>query len=137
MPSSPTNTFLAYIDESGDEGFKFGLGSSEWFVLSALIVRRSIERTELSVVGEVKKRLRKTKPLHFQNLRHQQRLLFISELAKMQVRTASVLVHKPSIEAPQTFKARHNGKTTFRINELDDARWKAITGKNAVGEKRR
>ncbi len=32
----------------------------------------------------------------------------------------------------RTFKQRHGGKTAFRLAEMDDARWKAITGKNAV-----
>ena len=30
--------FIAYIDESGDEGMKFEKGSSKWFVLSAVVV---------------------------------------------------------------------------------------------------
>ena len=36
-------SFLAYIDESGDEGFVFnedGSGSSRWFVLSAAVIRQ-------------------------------------------------------------------------------------------------
>jgi hypothetical protein len=36
-----TTSFVAYIDESGDEGFKFlpnEQGSSRWFVLSALLL---------------------------------------------------------------------------------------------------
>ena len=36
-----------------------------------------------------------------------------------------------------TFMARHKGKTTFRVSELDDGRWEAITGKRAIPEKRR
>ncbi|HWE01892.1 MAG TPA: DUF3800 domain-containing protein [Tepidisphaeraceae bacterium] len=38
MPES----FIVYIDESGDDGFKFntgGSGSSEWFILSAVVIR--------------------------------------------------------------------------------------------------
>ena len=38
-----TASFVAYVDESGDEGFKFlpnEQGSSRWFVLSALVVRK-------------------------------------------------------------------------------------------------
>lgn len=36
-------SFVAYVDESGDEGFKFlpnAQGSSRWFVLSAMVIRR-------------------------------------------------------------------------------------------------
>ena len=38
-----TSSFVAYMDESGDEGFKFlpnDQGSSRWFVLSALVIRK-------------------------------------------------------------------------------------------------
>lgn len=31
-----------------------------------------------------------------------------------------------------TFKKRHGGKTTFKLAELDDAKWEAITGKKAT-----
>ena len=34
-------TFVVYIDESGDEGFSFGKGSSEWFVLSAVVTKKA------------------------------------------------------------------------------------------------
>lgn len=39
------------------------------------------------------------------------------------------LKDEPSLEA---FRKRHGGKTTFRLEELDDARWEAITGKKAL-----
>ena len=32
----------------------------------------------------------------------------------------------------QTFEARHGGQVTFRLAELDDEKWKAITGKAAT-----
>ena len=38
-----TASFVAYVDESGDEGFKFlpnEKGSSRWFVLSAMVIRK-------------------------------------------------------------------------------------------------
>lgn len=39
MPTQPEPTFNVYLDESGDEGFQFGQGSSDWFVLSAVVTR--------------------------------------------------------------------------------------------------
>jgi len=30
--------FIAYVDESGDEGMKFEKGSPRWFVLSAVVI---------------------------------------------------------------------------------------------------
>jgi nitrous oxide reductase accessory protein NosL len=37
----------------------------------------------------------------------------------------------------ETFRARHGGRTTFRMSELDDDRWQAITGKNVLAGRRR
>jgi hypothetical protein len=34
-------TFVVYIDESGDEGFAFSEGSSEWFILSGVVTRKA------------------------------------------------------------------------------------------------
>ena len=43
-------SFVVYVDESGGEGFSFGQGSSDWFVLSAVITRAaSLAGTSLSV----------------------------------------------------------------------------------------
>jgi nitrous oxide reductase accessory protein NosL len=36
-----------------------------------------------------------------------------------------------------TFKNRHGGKTSFRLDEMNDERWKTITGKNILGGKAR
>lgn len=35
----------------------------------------------------------------------------------------------------ETFMKRHKGKTTFRLSEMDDARWEKITGKRALRSK--
>lgn len=35
----------------------------------------------------------------------------------------------------ETFKSRHGGKTVFRLSEMTDEKWKAITGKTAVPAK--
>lgn len=44
----------------------------------------------------------------------------------------SVIVPLKSPSDVDTFKQRHGGKETFRLKELDDARWKSITGKGAT-----
>lgn len=38
------SSFIAYVDESGDQGFVFhsdGGGSSRWFILSAAVIRQT------------------------------------------------------------------------------------------------
>jgi nitrous oxide reductase accessory protein NosL len=37
----------------------------------------------------------------------------------------------------ETFVSRHGGTSVFRLSEMDDSRWEAITGKRAGGGARR
>lgn len=107
MPSS----FIAYVDESGDEGFSFAAGSSEWFVLSALLLRRETELEAVKVLDGVKELLKKEprRPLHFRKLEHHQRVAYVTELAKhrTRMRTISVLVHKPSLKDVDRFRGKY------------------------------
>jgi hypothetical protein len=50
------SSFIAYVDESGDEGFVFnpdGSGSSRWFVLSAAVIRQSNDLQMVSCRREI------------------------------------------------------------------------------------
>lgn len=49
-------TFVASVDESGDEGFQFGKGSS-WFVLAGIVLRQADELSQIKLVDEVRARL--------------------------------------------------------------------------------
>lgn len=102
-------SFIVYVDESGDEGFQFNKGSSEWFVLSAVIARSVQENNVASLLDTVRSALGKDprKPLHFRNLKHEQRLLYVQKIAQANLRTISVLVHKPSIKEPEIFQGRY------------------------------
>jgi Protein of unknown function (DUF3800) len=59
--AAPSYSHVAYIDEAGDEGFKFAVdgkkGSSEWFVLSAVIVRTEIDIATTKLVDRVRAKL--------------------------------------------------------------------------------
>ena len=68
-----SSSFIAYIDESGDEGFVFnadGSGSSRWFVLSAVVIRRDNDLQLVSCLKETRALLHKAPktPLHFVDL---------------------------------------------------------------------
>jgi hypothetical protein len=103
------SSFLVYIDESGDEGFQFGGGSSQWFVLSAVITRRATDLDTVKLVDHTRTHLAKPprKPLHFKDLKHEQRLPYISRIASAELKTVSVLVHKPSLLEPEKFQERY------------------------------
>lgn len=104
-------SFVVYIDESGDEGFVFredGSGSSRWFVLSAVVVRRSNDLQMVSCLKTVREVLQKApkSPLHFVDLKHEQRIPYIRRVGELPIRTVSVLIHKPSIQEPETFQSQ-------------------------------
>ena len=102
-------SFLAYIDESGDEGFIFnadGSGSSRWFVLSAAVIREAKDLQMVSCLKSVRETLLKpvNTPLHFVDLKHEQRIPYIRRVGELPIRTVSVLVYKPLIAEPEKFQ---------------------------------
>ena len=103
------SSFIAYVDESGDEGFVFnpdGTGSSRWFVLSAAVIRQTNDLQMVSCMKDVRtvlKRAPKT-PLHFVDLKHEQRVPYIRRVGTLPIRTVSVLVYKPLIVEPEKFQ---------------------------------
>jgi hypothetical protein len=100
--------FTVYIDESGDEGFRFGRGSSDWFVLSGVITPND-QVNVLKIVDHIREILgREPKsPLHFRDLRHEQKIPYLDCLAKHQLRIVTILVHKPSLKEPEKFQERY------------------------------
>lgn len=104
-----TASFVVYIDESGDEGFNFGGGSTEWFVLSAVITRKAEDVQIVKLVDDVRVRLGREpkKPLHFRDIRHEHRLPYLDAIARADLRVIVLLIHKPSTREPQTFQARY------------------------------
>ena len=102
-------SFIAYVDESGDEGFIFnadGSGSSRWLVLSAVLVRQSNDLQLVHCLKEVRAILNKAPkaPLHFVDLKHEQRVPYIRRVGELPIRTVTVLVYKPLIAEPEKFQ---------------------------------
>lgn len=104
-----TSSFVAYIDESGDEGFTFhadGSGSSRWLILSALIMRKENDKEVVDTAKTARELLEKPEkfPLHFRDLKHDQRVALARLVGQMNSRTVSVLVHKPDISDAENFQ---------------------------------
>lgn len=104
-----TASYRVYIDESGDEGFHFlpaERGSSRWFVLSAVVLRKSKDLSVVELMREVRKQLGKDpkKALHFRELKHEQRVPFVRAIGQTPLRTLSVLIYKPTIDEPERFQ---------------------------------
>ncbi len=103
-------SYRVYIDESGDEGFVFhsdGSGSSRWLVLSAVVVRKRNDLSLVRLLENVRVLLGKApkKELHFRELKHEQRVPYVKQISTAQVKTISVLIHKPSLRDPEKFQS--------------------------------
>jgi len=116
-PEKRRLSFVAYIDESGDEGFRFERNSSRWFVLGAAIFRQNNELEEVKLVDEVReeinrvqaiggrgKRFEKKQPLHFKNMKHEQRRYFTTRIAKAHMRWIGILMDKTLLTTPEVYK---------------------------------
>lgn len=104
-------SYRVYIDESGEEGFAFkpdGTGSSRWLILSAVITRRENDLQVVRLMEKSRKILGRPpkQALHFCKLGHPQRIAYAREIAQAQLRTVSVLIHKPSIREPERFQSQ-------------------------------
>lgn len=99
-------TYRAYMDESGDEGFSFDRGSPEWFVVAAVVLP---EHEELSAVKSIVdgtraqinthrregNRIPDKKPLHFRDLKHDERKLFAKRIGETDIlKWTAVAFHK-------------------------------------------
>lgn len=103
------HSFIAYIDESGDDGLagryrQPGVrgGSSHWLALGATVWRLSRDldavRWANSIIDQMPEQKR-TKPLHFKDMNHQQRVMAISALCGRPFRSVTVLASKQPIPA--------------------------------------
>lgn len=102
-------TFTVYIDESGDEGLTFSKSCSHWFILGAVISRRAQDRSLVTTLDELRQLLKKPlkKPIHFRDLKHEQRLPVVDRIAAANLRAVAVLVYKPFIKEPEVFRERY------------------------------
>jgi len=91
--------FVAYIDESGDEGIGRG---SRWFVLSSAIVESGRDSSSLGQkLRDIKQRIDLRKPvLHWADLSHPRKLAVCEELATAPITISSVVVdtHHPAMQ---------------------------------------
>ena len=109
-----TSSFCAYIDESGCDGFKFRSsmdeqGSSDWFVLAALITRKAIDLQTVKSIYIVRKELKLSpkKHIHWKKLKHQEKVRYAQVIVGLQTRCIAICVHKPSLLEPETFQDKH------------------------------
>lgn len=107
-------SFVAYIDESGDEGFKFRKTideqkSSDWFILAAFITRNKNDIDTVKVIDKVRDEfsLHPRKHIHWKKLKHAQKVRYAQIIVTLRTRLIAVCVHKPSLLEPEKFRDRY------------------------------
>lgn len=99
MDESSAAAFNVYIDESGDEGFK--PGSTDWFVVAAVIVRREDDLAVSACVDKMKAAfgVAADRPLHWVKRRnHSDRRFMVRELAGQPIWVSAVAMNKRGLQ---------------------------------------
>lgn len=99
------HSFVAYIDESGDDGLKNYRepggrgGASKWLIISACVFRQTNDLEAVRWRDEICAQMpdRKIRNIHFADLNHGQKLAACKILAKKPVRTINIIANKPII----------------------------------------
>lgn len=109
-----TASFVAYIDESGDEGFKFRTNvdeqrSSDWFILATFITRKKTDLETVRIIDKIREefKLHPRKHIHWKKLKHPQKVRYAQIISTLRARLIAVCVHKPSLLEPEKFQDRY------------------------------
>jgi hypothetical protein len=107
-------SFVAYIDESGDEGFKFRTSvneeaSSDWFVIAAFVTRKKTDLEVVKAIDLVRQELKlhARKHVHWKKLKHAEKVRYSQIVAGLHARVIGVCVHKPLLLEPETLQDRY------------------------------
>jgi hypothetical protein len=119
----PQVSYVAYIDESGDDGLARVKpidpdGATEWFVLSAIVVPSEMRREAIwvqQILADLKLHQRRT--LHFQPLGKQRQLAVCEKLAALPVRCFTIVSNKQNMKGHKNPRAERvsysAGRTWF------------------------
>ena len=102
------NSFVCYIDESGDEGFvsyrkpRLNGGASSWLVIGACVVRQSNDLEMVRWRDEIRNTCRpnqKGRDIHFQDFPHAERREACRIIGEKPLRFSFARGHKPSLDS--------------------------------------
>lgn len=102
-------SFVAYIDESGDEGFQFlagEKGSSRWLILSAVVFRKEHDLSAVELLKQVRSAIGKPpkKALHFRDLKHEHRVPYARAVGQARAKIVSVAIYKPELKSREHYQ---------------------------------
>lgn len=103
------STFVCYIDEAGCDGFKFNKGSSQWLVLAGIITERKNDLAVTSLINLIRAKfgMPPKKPIHWRDLKHNQKKYYCNEIARNEITVTTVCVDKTRIQKKEEFKEQN------------------------------
>lgn len=136
-----SHSFVALIDESGDDGLgnfrEPGLhgGQTSWLVISACVYRVSREKEVVEWRNGILAKIpeKKGKTLHFEGLTHQQRTLAAQSVGQFPLRLMSVLSNKRTIE-PGTYTQKNHLYFYLTRYLIERVSWFCRDERPAAGE---
>lgn len=96
--------FNCYVDESGDEGFNFGKGSSPWFIISGILVRKELDRDLGNSIHEfindfyLSAKNNPPKNLHWMHLSYTPRLSYVQHISRKDYKQFVVALRKDRLD---------------------------------------
>ncbi|HUT99165.1 MAG TPA: DUF3800 domain-containing protein [bacterium] len=130
-------SFRCYIDESGCEGFKFGAGSSRWFIQSAVIVRKINDNSIIQNMRKIRElfEMPPKKPVHWKRLKHDKKVVLADKMASLPIRCIAVAVDKTALLEPEKFTESYRLYFYSIRFLLERVSWLARdSGKGSVGD---
>jgi hypothetical protein len=103
LSETPPYHYVAYIDEAGDPGLSRvkpldNPGSSEWLILSAVVIGAPNEKTVAPWRNDILEQIRSKRPdLHFTDLKPWNKRIVCAEIAKLPVRCFVVCSNKKNM----------------------------------------
>ncbi len=127
MDTSKT-LYRCYIDESGDEGLT--PKSRPFFFVTAVVFEDTIKPDLLNTIDTIKKRIYPSNgvvaDIHWQKLKHPQRIVCVREIAKHPIYVISVGIWKPKLIYMKNREQLYNTaihylvqRISWLVNELD------------------
>ena len=106
VSADPPYHFVAYIDEAGDDGLRAvkplsSPGSSEWLILSAVVIRASNQAKVVDWVTRIRSGLyrhRQARGLHFTDLSDVNKIAACEEISDLDLRCFVVASNKKNME---------------------------------------
>ncbi|MGA1803365.1 DUF3800 domain-containing protein [Rhizobium sp. HT1-10] len=139
--SAPDFEFVAYIDESGDPSLKRvrpidNLGSTEWMVVSAVVVSRDQDANVKGWLSEICRSIgaENDQVIHFKDLRTDQKIAAATRLGSLPVRVFTVASNKKNMRKYSNEKAEkvhsrqwfYNWLVRILIERITDWCWRRV-----------